>query len=234
MMKILIFLISILSLSEISAQDFRNYFYYPRQIPSAKYVHLISFATANLPEDFVEEGSTMIRGPLFGYQASYGLPHNFSAEGNFTTNIVTFQLSMGPKWRYKIDENWALSLGFDFSYVYGQLREFGYDTSIKTWMSYPNVSLGYKLSKFAVSLKVEGIFIADLKTKQDDVELAKEYDGISGVSFGVYIEQPLWKDNYLTLGLKYNYTEFYYPAWAVFPTFDRVFWIPEFFIGLAL
>ena len=233
-MKILISFISILLFSGLSAQDFRDYYYYPQKIPSKQYVHLVSLAMANLPEDFVEEGSTMIRGPLFGFKASYGLPYNFSADGNFTTNIVTFQFSLGPKWRYEIDQHWALALGFDFSYVFGQLRHYGYDSKITTWMSYPNASIGYKFSKFSVSLKVEGIFIADLKTKQDDVELTKEYDGISGIAFGVYIEQRLWKDHYLTLGLKNNYTEFYYPAWAVFPTFDRIFWIPEFFIGLAL
>jgi hypothetical protein len=233
-MKISICALFILLLSDLAAQDYGNYYYFPKNIPSKKYVHMVSLATANLPEDFVEEGSTMIRGPLFGYNASYGLPANFTADGNFTTNIVTFQFSIGPKWRHEIDKHWALSLGFDFSYVFGQLRQYGYDTKINSWMSYPNVSIGYKFPKFAVALKVEGIFIADIKSKQDDVELKKEYDGISGVSFGIYIEQPLWSDNYLTLGLKNNYTKFYYPAWAVFPTFDRIFWVPEFFIGLAL
>ena len=94
---------------------------------------------ANLPEDFVEEASTAIRGPLFGYYASYGLPANFSADGNFTTNIVTFQFSLGGKWRYQIDKQWGLSLVFDFSYVIGRLREFGYDskiTSCRYWFDY--------------------------------------------------------------------------------------------------
>ncbi len=233
-MKLSLVLILFLLWSNLYSQEFKDYFYYPQKIPQKHYSHMVGLSMANLPEDFAEEASTMVRGPLFGYYANYGLPHNFTIDGNFTTNIVTFQWSLGGKWRYQIDKKWALSLGFDFSYVYGQLHEFGYDSKISSWMSYPNVTIGYEFPKFAVALKVEGIFIADLKTKQDDVELTKEYDGISGISFGLYIEQPLWKDHYLTLGMKNNYTKFYYPAWAVFPTFDRVFWIPEFFIGLAL
>lgn len=233
-MKILFLIISFFIFSSLFAQAEPDYFYFPKEVQKKQYSHMVTLSLANLPEDFVEEASTMIRGPLFGYNAAYGLPHNFTIDGNFTTNIVTYQFALGSKWRYKFSEEWRLSIGFDFSYVFGQLRQFGFDSKITTWMSYPNVTIGYKFPKFALALKVEGIFIADLKTKQDDIELSKEYDGISGISFGFYIEQPLWKDNYLTLGIKNNYTKFYYPAWAVFPSFDRAFWIPEFFIGLVL
>jgi len=233
-LKIRIIILFIAFYLSLSAQEKPNYFYYPGKLAPKQYSHVVSVATANLPEDFAEEGSSMIRGPLFGYSAAYALPANFSIDGNFTTNIVTYQLALGPKWRNQIDDHWAISLGFDLSFVYGQLGEFGYDSKISTWMGFPNLSIGYEFPKFAVALKVEGIFIADLKTKQDDIELTKEYDGMSGISFGIYIEQPLWKDQYITLGIKNNYTKFYYPAWAVFPTFDRIFWIPEFYIGFVL
>lgn len=227
-------LILVVLTSSLSAQEFKNYFFYPQEFPKKQFAHMVGISLASLPEDFVEEGATMIRGPLFGYHASYGLPANFTVDGNFTTNFITLQLALGSRWRHEFDKKWALSLGFDLSYVYGQLRQFGYDTKITTWMGYPNVTLGYKFSEFAISFKVEGIFIADLKTQQDDIQLTKEFDDLPGFSFALYIEQPLWKDNYITLGMKNNYTSFYYPAWAAFPSFDRLFWIPEVFMGIVL
>jgi hypothetical protein len=214
------------------AQD-KNYFIYPQHLQFEKYKSTIGLGLADLPEDQVEEASTFIRGPIFHYQALYGLPSNFQIYGAAYTNLVTFHFSLGPKWHYQWDE-FAFGLGYDIAYWFGELNSFGYNSKVKGWIHYPNLTIGYNFDNFSISIKSELIIQTARHDKSDDVEVKSDFNTFSGITVGFYIEQPLWKDNYIFLGLKMNYTKFYYPIWAAFPTFDRYFYIPEFTIGFNL
>jgi hypothetical protein len=48
------------------------------------------------------------------------------------------------------------------------------------------------------------------------------------------LEQPLWNDNYVTLGIRVNHVKFFYPTWLLFPTFNRYYYIPELILGIRL
>ena len=69
---------------------------------------------------------------------------------------------------------------------------------------------------------------------QEDLELARDNNFFSGYAITAAIEQPLWKESYLLIALKLNYTKFYYPQWAAFSTFNRLFFIPEIMVGFIL
>ena len=73
---ILIFLF----LSNVLARE-KNYFIYPQYLPFEKFKSSVGLGLADLPEDQVEETSTFIRGPIFQYQALYGLLNNFQIYG---------------------------------------------------------------------------------------------------------------------------------------------------------
>lgn len=211
----------------------KNYFIYPQQLPFEKYKSSVGLGLADLPEDQVEEASTFIRGPIFNYQALFGLPNNFQIYGAVFTNIATFHFSLGPRWTYQLN-HFAFALGYDIGYWFGELNQFGYNSKVKGWIHYPNLTIGYDSKNFTISLKSELIIQTSRTDKSDDVEIETDFDSISGLIIGLYIEQPLWKDNYVLLGLRMNYTKFYYPIWAAFPTFNRYFYIPEIMIGFNI
>ena len=188
---------------------------------------------SKFPEDMVEEASTLIRAPLFNYQAKYYLPDNFAIYGAFYTNIVTYHFSLGPRWNYRIGK-FALAPGYDIAYWFGALNQFGYDSKLRGWIHYPNLTIGYDFNLFMLSLKAEVIYMTSLTELADDVEITRKFKNYAGISIAVYLEQPLWKDHYVILGVKSNYTKFYYPVWAAFSTFNRFFWIPEFTVGYIL
>ena len=218
--------------SDLRAQT-KDYFIYPQHMPFEKYKSSVGLALADLPEDQVEEASTFIRGPLFNYQALYGLPKNFQIYGSLFTNIITFHFSFGPKWNFQTD-NLAFAFGYDIAYWFGELNQFGFKSKVNGWINYPNIAIGYDFNKFSISLKGELIILTSLSEKSDDVEIETDFNTFSGFTAGLYIEQPLWKNNYFLVGLKINYTQFYYPVWAAFPTFNRKFVIPEIIIGFNL
>lgn len=211
----------------------KNYFILPGNILTSEFKNSIGLVSAVLPADYIEEASDFLKAPLLSYTALYGLPNNFAVNAGIRTNIITFHLSGGTNWSYKL-ANLRLSPGFNFAYMFGQLNQFGFKSKINGWLIYPNFTIGYEFDKFAISFKTEGIFLFSLTEYADDVEVTSDFDKFTGISFLLALEQPLWKDNYLILGFKSNYTKFYYPAWAAFARFDRYYWIPEFTVGIVL
>ena len=102
------------------------------------------------------------------------------------------------------------------------------------WWGSLGHNTGYELDKFAVTFKTELVIQTARTDRSDDVEVDSDFNTFSGMTFGLYIEQPLWKRSYVLLGLKMNYTKFYYPIWAAFPTFNRYFYVPELVVGFNL
>ena len=193
--------------------------------------YFAGMSLANLPEDVIESDD-LFRAPLFKFNMLYGIPHNFLIDGSLNTNLITWQFSIGAKWNYVFDK-FSFALGYDVAYMFGGLRQFGFDSSIKGWINYPNLAIGYKFKKFIISVKCELILITSMKQTADDLEVASDINTFSGYAVTVVVEQPLWKENYLLIGVKANYAKFYYPQWAAFSTFDRLFFIPEITVGFV-
>jgi hypothetical protein len=100
-------------------------------------------------------------------------------------------------------------------------------------MNYPNVAIGYKFSKFTISVKGELVLVTSLTETADDLEVESDINTFSGYTLTTVVEQALWKENYFLVGLKINWVKFYYPQWAAFSTFDRLFFIPELTVGFV-
>ena len=64
-------------------------------------------------------------------------------------------------------------------------------------------------------------------SKNGESEIENNLDFFNGWTIGFYIEQPLWKDHFVVIGIRSTFLKFYYPMWAAFSTFDRKFYIPE-------
>jgi hypothetical protein len=210
----------------------KNSFYYPHTLETNNTIHSIGLLAAKLPEDVIETDD-VFRAPLISYKIKYGLPFSFLAESSIETNIITFHFSLGAKWSYEF-KNFSASVGGDCAYWFGALDQYGFDTKIEGVHIYPNISIGYVFENFSFSVKSELLYILTQSTRTGDVLTENSFDKFSGYSFGVFIEQPLWKNNFIVLGFKSNFTKFYYPMWAGFSTFDRYFYIPEFVCSLNI
>jgi hypothetical protein len=207
-------------------------FMYPQRMQEGNLKYFLGLSFAILPEDVVESND-IFWAPLFKFHALYGIPKNFLIEGSLNTNLITYHFSLGAKWNYVFNK-FSFALGYDVAYLFGGLRQFGFDSSIKGWMNYPNIAIGYKFSRFTVSVKGELVLVTSLTETADDLEVASDLNTFSGYAITAVIEQPFWKDNYFLIGVKLNFVKFYYPQWAAFSTFDRLFFIPELTAGFVL
>ena len=235
---------SVLSLFVVSAVSIEGFaqvniavgsFVYPSKMELGEYKHEFSLILAKLPEEQIESTSAWIYAPLFSYHAKYGLPSGFNLKGSISTNIITYHFRTGLQWGYSFSKV-TLSVNSDIAYWFGRLKNFGFNSGVNTWSGYSDLSFGVAFKKFTLTIQSEINYYFSIKQTVDDIETngANETDLMAGGSIAVFIEQPVWKDNFMTLGVKFNYSKYYWPAWAVFPSWERYFFIPEVFVGFVL
>lgn len=200
---------------------------------TGEYKHELSLLLAKLPEDQIESTSAWIYAPLFTYHAKYGLPVGFNLKGSASTNIITYHFRTGLQWSYNI-KRVTFSLNSDVAYWFGRLNSFGFNSGVNAWNGYSNLTMGIEFDKFTLTIQTETNYVISIKQTADDIETENQKSFLAGGSVAIYIEQPAWKENYMTLGVRFTYSKLYWPSWAVFPSWDRLHVIPEIFIGFVL
>jgi len=232
---------------------------YPKAIPAGELKWNAGLALGKVPKDIVEEMDTF-RWPLLELDAFIGLPKNFLVEATLNTQVITNHIRIGPKWvvnsqtvadvldsQPSQDPNSPLAsvdgmplhrisamFGIDGAFMFGFMRSGAFDNTVNAVFLYPNASLGYRFENVTITAKGELNFLMSYKLTAESVVTSSRNAMFNGGSIALYLEQPLWKDQYLQLGFKQNFVQFYYPSWLLFPTFDRYYWVPEFVIGFRL
>ncbi len=234
--RIIIFFLTFFIANFLYSQDLniaRGSFFYPSLMQKKEYKHEFSVALAKLPEEQIEATSAWIYAPLFTYHAKYGLPKNFNLSGEVSTNIITYFFKPGVQWGYDFGKL-SVGLNANFAFWFGQLHQFGFDSKVKAWDASGGAAVGIKFEKFTLTFLFEADYITSLKQKAGDIVTTTKKNFLNALNFSVFIEQPVWKDNFMTLGVRFNHSKIYWPAWAVFPSWDRFFFVPEVFVGFAL
>jgi len=175
------------------------------------------------PMDLLENA---IQAPLVDIHMTFGLPWRLSLEADVQSILVSNQISLGPRFGYGV-KNFYFNVGWDFAFVYGQLRQAGFDNSTRVFIHYPNLSLGYKLKRMAFTLKGEGVVVTKLTQLTGENEVTRSKNFFNGITVGFYLEQRLWKNHVFIFGVKDNYLKYYWPTWMLFTTFNRHYHIPE-------
>lgn len=67
-----------------------------------------------------------------------------------------------------------------------------------------------------------------------DITRERNTDVLSGYGYSLFMEQPFFKDTWVTLGFSVYYTDFLWATWSLFETFDRNLVYPRFTAGLIL
>lgn len=175
------------------------------------------------PKDLLENA---IQAPLVNIHMTFGLPWKFSLEGDVSTIVVSNQIALGPRLGFG-HRSFYFNVGYDLVFVYGQLKQAGFNNSAKIWLNYPNISLGYKLKRMAFTLKGEVVYVTSVEQKTDEIILSQTKNFYNGFTLAFYLEQRLWKNHVFIFGIKDNYEKYYWPTWMLFSTFDRYYHIPE-------
>lgn len=207
--------------------------YYPTRLNVGEVKHALGVTLARPPDEVVEEFAAVVTVPLLEYQLMYGLAENIQVEGRATTIFASNHLSGGAKYIFGRTPL-AFSFGVELAFWFGSLNSGGFDNTVAGWTLYPNLSVGHDFGKFALTLKFELNVLLAQNKRTGDVIVQETFSTINGGAITLYLEQPLWKDNFVAFGIKSNFLKYYYVAWPGFPTFEEYSYIPEFYVGLIL
>jgi hypothetical protein len=182
------------------------------------------------PKDLLENA---IQAPLVNIHMILGLPWWLSLEADLTTIVVSNQLTAGPRitWQKK---NFGVKAGWDVAFIYGQIRQGGFDNNLVAWAHYPNLSVGYKLKQISFTLKGEMMVVTKSVSKTGENEVDNSRNFINGGTLAFYVEQRIHKNKVFVIGIKDNYEKLYWPTWMLFSTFNRYYHIPELYFSWVL
>lgn len=193
----------------------------------------LGYASIKMPTDVYLEAASA-RFPLFKFAAVMGLPSNFLLDGKINTELVTNEFNLGARWVYSFNENLHADVGYSIAYLYGQLKQFAYDSKISGWTSYPSIALGYDFGNLALTLRGTLSLINSMQSTSGTTTVDFAVERLNGFYYRLTIEQKFYKNTTVGIGIQVNYVRFYYPEWLMFPTFDRHYWIPEFQLMFSL
>jgi len=180
----------------------------------------------SMPAAIAMDGST-IRWPLFVYEYTLGMPAHFTLATSFSTELITNHIEVMPRWQFALTPRLHGDVGLGVAYWFGQMTVQKFDNHIHGWFAYPQIGLGYDWGKVALTFQAKGNWVLSLHTQSGGLTAEDSKDWLSGSSFRLIVEQPIWGHTTLGFGLQASYLKFYYPQWPLFPTFDQHFWIPE-------
>jgi hypothetical protein len=180
----------------------------------------------SMPASIAMSGS-QIRWPLIVYEYTLGLPAHFTLATSFSTEIVTNHLEAMPRWQFALSPRLHGDVGLGVAYWWGKTPFERFDNEMDGWMAYPYVGVGYDWGKVALTFQAKTNWILSLHSRSGDLTADYSQNFLSGTSFRLILEQPIWKHTTLGFALQASYVKFYYPQWPLFPTFDHYFWIPE-------
>lgn len=208
-------------------------FHFPQKLEHREWKNELNLTLATLPEDYVEEVSSYVYAPLFSYETKFGLPYGLFFHGGVSTNFITEHYLGGLHWGHHY-KKYAIEAAQDIAWFRGGLNAYGFKSNVNGWMAYNSYVFGIAFEKFTLTLKQETSFVLHMNKYVDDIRIQTDESFLAASAFTLYIEQPLWKDHFVTIGLKANYARFYYPLWAAFTTWERYYFIPEVIIGFIL
>ena len=203
--------------------------------PLVPKLHKVKSAVLLLKYKFPEawlEGAYHV--PFLSFQSSMGLKKNFSAQMSLGTILVSNQLSAGFRWNKRLGQKFAFNVGYDIATVFGKIKQSGFDSRVDAVIHYPNLSMGYRYKDIAFTLKGEVSVVGREKIRVGETAISDEKNFYNGFSIGLYMEQRLWKNHVIIMGLTNKYTKFNYIAWPAFSSFNRYYIIPEISLGLVL
>lgn len=228
---ICIFLMEFILNNGLTAQSAKlpndKFIFFPKAITSSETNFFTGISMAQLPTKIVEDVFDQV--PMMELKINYGLPYNFIAKADLSTNVFTNLLTLAPAYSFSLNK-FSFSMGNEFHFWYGFLKSEGFNINVMGWGYSPFASIGYDFDDLLLSLKVEANIKAQ-NTYMKNVQYTKSSPKFVGVTFSLAVEQPLWGDNYFALGFRAYYTNFFYKSWLSFTTFDQYTFYPEFFAG---
>ena len=224
--KLAILLLYIFIQSSVS-QDIvkpKPYIFFPGAYQKWEYKISGGLSLTRLPNEIVEEEINTL--PMLNADFRMGLPLKIMLHSKINTNYISNMFSLALQ-KNIIDKKFALAVGANSSFWFGQLYQEVIRLNAFGFIINPYIVGGVHFDDIYLSLKLENQY-GTMRTFSEGVPLGKSNQPNSAYSFQFTIEQPLWNNHWVALGLKLNYAKFNYQSWLTYSAIDQYLLYPEY------
>src|SRR5258706_1645249 len=198
---------------------------FPGTMPSAWSSSLgLTFTTT--PRAITEEEHISV--PAIDFHVLNRARENFNLDAHAYIQVIQNHASIGFRWLHALSDKVNISAGDDVAGWIGWIKIENINTRGHGLLNYPNVSLGYKVDEeLLVTLKAEVLLNFHQKFFAGEQEIEQNPQIYSGEAFTLALEQPFFKDTWVTLAFRAMYSNFFWQAWSLFENYDRNIFYPE-------
>lgn len=208
--------------------------YFPQVPEPGGWRKSLGLVFTSTPPELTEEIRLTV--PAIDFNLQKGLSRHWYLSGRLQTQIVQSNLALGPRYATRVTDKLYAGLGLDAVAWFGALRvKDVFNSQANGLQAIPHASLGYQLTReLQLTFRTEGIM--DLYYQSRAGTLTIEYDRrrVNGVAFVFALEQPFYKQQYVSLGLRAAYSNFNWQFWSLYDTFERDFFYPQLFFNFIL
>jgi hypothetical protein len=201
-----------------------NFIFFPGSYKKWDYKFSTGVSLTRLPNDIIEEEINSL--PMLNGDFKMGLPKKFMLHSKINANYISNMFSIGLQ-KSIIDKKNALAMGINTSFWFGQLYQDVIRLRAIGFVFNPYIIGGIHFKDFYLSLKFENQF-STMKTFSDDAMLGTSRQPNSAYSLQFVIEQPLWNNHWVAMGVKLNYATFNYQSWLTYSAIDKYLLYPEY------
>ncbi len=195
-----------------------------------EYKFITGISLSKLPTEVVEE--EINSAPILNGGFRIGLPWKISATLEFNSNYLTNLGSLAFQHSF-LNKDLSLAIGLKYSAWFGHPQLSFTNVKASGMIISPIISFGADFGDFILSGTAEAESNYGYYTSEG-IKLGEWFTPFSGFGLKLSLEQPLWNNHWVNLGLKLNYSKFYYQSWLSFSTIDEYLLYPEFSFGFLL
>jgi len=226
-----ILIITMIATNQLMAKSNNdNYFIYPEAYETWNYSFLTGLSVAKLPVIISE--NEISHAPLLCFNFRFGLPQDITTGIELKSNYISNYAAINIGWSFLISPIY-IQFGGKVSGWYGQLSMDSEDFSSLGWVLSPYIMAGIQFNDIYASIMIESLH-SRYYTYSENEFLGIVRDPKAGLAMQLSLEQPLWHDNYVLLGVKFTYSKFFYQSWLSYSTIDDYLIYPEIIFGFIL
>lgn len=217
-------------LAEESDSTVQKYVNFPMANETWNINFLAGVGITKLPTNIVEE--EINTSPVLFGSVRLDLPWNFSSRlyfaSNYISNIGTLSVQLNM-----LNSFISIAPGIEGSMWFGHVEMESIKLKSNGIQVKPYVSAGIDFGDILLTGTLEMQF-GSMTTYSEDILLANFNQPRSCYTLRFSLEQPLWKDQWVLLGLGLNYATFYYQSWLSYSAIRQYLFYPEIYFGFIL
>lgn len=209
-----------------------RYFYEPYPLETGTYLLQLGGSISLLPIPIIEVEFPV---PAIDLNYKHCIFKNVSLVGVLSTNYYSNILHTGLQFNTNFS-HFSIGVANHIGTFAGFINIEGQFDKNEAYAFFymPIVRLGWRMKNASVSASLVASYIFKSETKISDIDAPGPQGDWNDFFCTVALEQPIFKETLLSIGLSFTISRTPYQAWLLFNTIDQYQYVPEFFFSFQL